>query len=193
MLCKYNHSVLHLVSRSLHAVLHTSKLQKCWTLRFIDGFIGLRDFLSCADGGRVCPVQVVRECALDSLWEAAENQRPEPGHSEAAMRKVERCRAMLHHITLCTILASKIRSGFQPSCKCEYQAVSRWGNPIASFGLIIIEGSLEVKLLTIWTDEKQRWEESEKRRRRKKNQRRERVRRKKIQEVGNSRNTVFFQ
>jgi hypothetical protein len=32
----------------------------------------------------------------------------------------------------------------------------------------IIEGSLEVKLPTIWTDEKQRWEESEKRRRRKK-------------------------
>ena len=28
----------------------------------------------------------------------------------------------------------------------------------------MIEGSLEVKLLTIWTDEKQRWEESEKRR-----------------------------
>jgi hypothetical protein len=27
----------------------------------------------------------------------------------------------------------------------------------------IIEGSLEVKLLTIWTDEKQRWEESERR------------------------------
>jgi hypothetical protein len=25
----------------------------------------------------------------------------------------------------------------------------------------IIEGSLEVKLPTIWTDEKQRWEESE--------------------------------
>lgn len=87
MLCKYNHSVLHLVSRSFHAVLHTSKLQKCWTLRFIDGFIGLCDFLSCADGGRVCPVQVVRECALDSLWEAAGNQRPEPGHSEAANAK----------------------------------------------------------------------------------------------------------
>jgi len=32
-------------------------------------------------------------------------------------------------------------------------------------GYIIIEGSLEVKLPTIWTDEKQRWEESEKRRR----------------------------
>jgi len=28
----------------------------------------------------------------------------------------------------------------------------------------LAEGSLEVKLLTIWTDEKQRWEESEKRR-----------------------------
>ena len=28
----------------------------------------------------------------------------------------------------------------------------------------ITEGSLEVKLSTIWTDEKQRWEESEKRR-----------------------------
>jgi hypothetical protein len=28
----------------------------------------------------------------------------------------------------------------------------------------MIEGSLEVKLHTIWTDEKQRWEESEKRR-----------------------------
>ena len=27
----------------------------------------------------------------------------------------------------------------------------------------MIEGSLEVKLPTIWTDEKQRWEESEKR------------------------------
>ena len=29
--------------------------------------------------------------------------------------------------------------------------------------LKIIEGSLEVKLPTIWTDEKQRWAESEKR------------------------------
>ena len=39
----------------------------------------------------------------------------------------------------------------------------------------LIEGSLEVKLPTIWTDEKQRWEESEKRREEKKkgNQRRE--------------------
>ena len=30
--------------------------------------------------------------------------------------------------------------------------------------MALIEGSLEVKLPTIWTDEKQRWEESEKRR-----------------------------
>jgi len=30
--------------------------------------------------------------------------------------------------------------------------------------MVIFEGSLEVKLPTIWTDEKQRWEESEKRR-----------------------------
>ena len=55
-----------------------------------------------------------------------------------------------------------------------------------------IEGSLEVKLPTIWTAEKQRWEESEKRR----EEERERVRRKKIQvreKVGKSRNTLFFQ
>ena len=51
----------------------------------------------------------------------------------------------------------------------------------------LIEGSLEVKLPTIWTDEKQSREEAE---------RRERVRRKKMQmreKVGKSRNTVFFQ
>jgi len=64
--------------------------------------------------------------------------------------------------------------------------------------LIFIEGSLEVKLPTIWTDEKQRWEESEKRREEKKkeDQKRESVRRKKIQareKVGKSRHIVFFQ
>ena len=32
---------------------------------------------------------------------------------------------------------------------------------------MVVEGSLEVKLPTIWTDEKQRWEESEKRREKK--------------------------
>ena len=59
----------------------------------------------------------------------------------------------------------------------------------------MVEGSLEVKLPTIWTDEKQRWAESEKRRR-KKITNWESVRRKKIQvreKVGKSRNTVFFQ
>ena len=77
---------------------------------------------------------------------------------------------------------------------------------------IIIEGSLEVKLPTIWTDEKQRWKESEKRKaeerrsetdveanlvgKKKEGQRRERVRRKKMQvckKVEKSRFTVFFQ
>ena len=37
---------------------------------------------------------------------------------------------------------------------------------------IIIEGSLEVKLPTIWTDEKQRWEESEKRKEERRSQKR---------------------
>jgi hypothetical protein len=62
--------------------------------------------------------------------------------------------------------------------------------------IYLIEGSLEVKLPTIWTDEKQRWEESEKRREeKKKDQKRESPRRKKIQreKVGKSRNTLFFQ
>ena len=65
------------------------------------------------------------------------------------------------------------------------------------FEFVFIEGSLEVKLPTIWTDEKQRWEESEKRREEKKkeNQKRDSLRRKKIQvreKVGKSRNIVFF-
>ena len=58
----------------------------------------------------------------------------------------------------------------------------------------LIEGSLEVKLPTISTNEKQRWEEPEKRREEKKKE--ETVKRKKIQvreKVGKSRNTVFFQ
>jgi len=59
---------------------------------------------------------------------------------------------------------------------------------------IIIEGSLEVKLPTTWTNEKQRWEESEKRREEKKkeDQQRESLRKKNIQvreKVGKSRNT----
>ena len=63
--------------------------------------------------------------------------------------------------------------------------------------LEVTEGSLEAKLPTIWTDYKQRWEESERREEQKReDQRRERVRRKKMQvreKVGKSRNTVFFQ
>ena len=62
----------------------------------------------------------------------------------------------------------------------------------------IIEGSLEVKLPTIWTDEKQRWEESEKRReeKRRRNNIKEKVseeRRSRCVKVGKSRNTAFFQ
>ena len=59
----------------------------------------------------------------------------------------------------------------------------------------IIEGSLEVKLPTIWRDEKQ-GRGREKRKIRREKIRRERVRRQKIQmreKVGKSRNTVFFQ
>jgi len=85
--------------------------------------------------------------------------------------------------------------------------------------VVVVEGSLEVKLPTIWTDEKQGWSRriekrreekrreekrreekrrEEKRREQKKreDQRRERVRRKKMQvreKVGKSQNTVFFQ
>ena len=58
----------------------------------------------------------------------------------------------------------------------------------------LIEGSLEVKLPTIWRDEKQSRAEAERRGRLE--ERRERVRRQKIQmreKVGKSRNTVFFQ
>ena len=61
-----------------------------------------------------------------------------------------------------------------------------------ALGMVIIEGSLEVKLPTIWTDEKQSREEAERRERLEER----RVRRKKMQmreKVGKSRNTVFFQ
>ena len=56
--------------------------------------------------------------------------------------------------------------------------------------MYIAEGSLEAKLPTIWTDEKQSREEAERRERLKER----RVRRKKMQmreKVGKSRNTVF--
>ena len=59
-----------------------------------------------------------------------------------------------------------------------------------------IEGSLEVKLPTIWTDEKQRWEESEKRREEERRSKKEKVSeerrsRRAKRKVGRSRNTVF--
>ena len=60
----------------------------------------------------------------------------------------------------------------------------------------MIEGSLGVKLPTIWTDETQSREEAERRERLEERSRRERVRRKKAQmreKVGKLRNTVFFE
>ena len=61
----------------------------------------------------------------------------------------------------------------------------------------MFERSLEVKLPTMWTDEKQSWAGAERREEEKRaDQRRERVRRKKMQmreKVGKSRNTVFVQ
>jgi len=58
-----------------------------------------------------------------------------------------------------------------------------------------IEGNLEVKLPTIWTDEKQRWEESEKRSEEERRSQKIKSQKKEIQvreKVGKSRNTVFF-
>ena len=51
---------------------------------------------------------------------------------------------------------------------------------------IVIEGSLEVKLLTIWTDEKQSRAEAERR------ERLEERRSEEKEKVGKSRFTVFF-
>jgi len=77
-------------------------------------------------------------------------------------------------------------------------SIQTWQLKIPYEWEVLIEGSLEVKLPTIWTDEKQRWEESEKRRKeekKKEDQQRKSLRRKKVQErekVGKLRNTVFF-
>ena len=68
-----------------------------------------------------------------------------------------------------------------------------WPGPVCGCKFFI---SLEVKLPTIRTDEKQRWEESEKSREEERRSKRESLRRKKVQvreKVGKSRNTVFFQ
>ena len=60
----------------------------------------------------------------------------------------------------------------------------------------VFEGNLEVKLPAIWTDEQQRWEESEKKVRRESQIRKKRSMKRKSQvraKVGKSRRTVFFQ
>ena len=66
---------------------------------------------------------------------------------------------------------------------------------LIKYVFVIIEGSLEVKLPTIWTDEKQSRAEAERREKiRRENSTRERARRKKMQmreKVGKSQNTVF--
>ena len=61
--------------------------------------------------------------------------------------------------------------------------------PISLQFMILIEGSLEAKLPTIWTDEKQRWEDK-----RRSSKIKKRKSQKKIQareKVGKSRNTVL--
>jgi hypothetical protein len=63
--------------------------------------------------------------------------------------------------------------------------------------LLIIEGSLEVKLPTIWTDEKQSRAEAERRgtlqERRSEEKQSGRKKMKMLEKVVKSRNTVFFQ
>jgi len=62
--------------------------------------------------------------------------------------------------------------------------------------IILIEGTLEVELPTIWTDEKQRWEESEKRRGEKKISKKRKSPKKEdpgARKGRVSRNTVFLQ
>ena len=57
----------------------------------------------------------------------------------------------------------------------------------------ITEGSLEVKLPTVWTDEKQRREESEKRRvEERRSEKREKKEAQMREKVGKSRNTGVF-
>ena len=76
-------------------------------------------------------------------------------------------------------------------------AVLRYQHQGLPWQVIMIEGSLEVKLPTIWREMKGRDGKSQRREEKKKeNQNRESLRRKRIQvreKVGKSRNTVFFQ
>ena len=80
-------------------------------------------------------------------------------------------------------------------CASAQSALQRRGEKhlptLQSCRSCVFEGSLEVKLPTIWTDEKQSREEAERRERLEER----RVRRKKMQmreTVGKLRNTVFF-
>ena len=62
--------------------------------------------------------------------------------------------------------------------------------------VVVAQGSLEVKLPTIWTDEKKRWEESEKRREEERRSEKRKSQKKEDQSARKgrkARNTVFFQ
>ena len=94
-----------------------------------------------------------------------------------------------HHYAANKFAGERSLPSLTPVIPISAQRVPRTESLLAT---VIIEGSLEVKLPTIWTDEKQSREEAERRERLEER----RVRRKKMQmreKVGKSRNTVFFQ
>ena len=113
-----------------------------------------------------------RKCSRKSFaWKKAEHMKTFPMET---VRETEMPTQNLKRIGSHTSLDRSWKSFWKPSEK------------------YLIEGSLEVKLPTIWTDEKQSREEAERRERLEER----RVRRKKMQmreKVGKSRNTVFFQ
>ena len=91
-----------------------------------------------------------------------------------------------HAILLVVDGRKPMRGGFSPTEAQEFvqnqQPSVNWKSAIVHR---FIKGSLEVKLPTIWTDEKQRWEESEKRREQKR--RREKISEEKESEERRSR------
>ena len=70
----------------------------------------------------------------------------------------------IKHLSVNQWLRSAIPDSQQPSSPIGFLFLKLPPPPCAVLLVRIIEGSLEVKLPTIWTNEKQRWEESEKRR-----------------------------
>ena len=74
----------------------------------------------------------------------------------------------IKHLSVHQWLRSAIPDSQQPSSPIGFLFLKLPPPPCAVLLVRIIEGSLEVKLPTIWTNEKQRWEESEKRREEKK-------------------------